>query len=193
MNVSTKPVKKIEKREDEGIVSTLDCAWENPTSISQVADTLLNYTTALLHIWPYDQTGLIIMRVVNKFNYASAAPMISDRIAVITVFCNLVLRENATKAVRRDLIMDYEEQVESFKTILTSSGFSSSTPSAFRIPKIPTDGFKPRPTSNLSMTSSSSTLKPKINVVLHNNVPICFNFNSKLMQKLSVVSGLLGS
>ena len=179
INVSTKPVKKIEKREDEGIVSTLDYAWENPTSISQVADTLLNYTTALLHIWPYDQTGLILMRVVNKFNYASAAPTVSDRVAVITAFFNLVLRENATRAVRRDLIMDYDEQVESFKTILTSSGFSSSTPSAYRIPKLPADGFKTRFPSNMSRpASSSSTLKPKINVVLHNNVPICFNFNS---------------
>ncbi len=180
VNVSTKPVKKIEKREEEGIVSTLDYAWENPTSISQVADTLLNYTTALLHIWPYDQTGLILMRVVNKFNYASAAPSLSDRVAIITAFFNLVLRENATRAVRRDLIMDYDEQVEAFKNILTSSGFSSSTPSSFRIPKVGSDGFKPRPTiNNLSRSNSSTgTLKPKINVVLHNNVPICFNYNS---------------
>ena len=179
VNVSSKPVKKIEKREEEGIVSTLDFAWENPTTTAQVSDTLLNYATALFQLWPYDPTGLILMRVVNKFNFASAAPTVSERVSVITAFFNMVLRENATRAVRKDLILDFDEQIDCFKNILSASGYSSAIPSSYKIPKPDSDGFKARFTPSSSRpTSSFSTPKPKANVVLHNGVPICFNFNS---------------
>ena len=179
VNVSAKPVKKIEKREEEGIVSTLDFAWENPTTIAQVSDTLLNYTTALFQLWPYDPTGLILMRVINKFNFASAAPTVSERVSVITAFFNLVLRENATRAVRKDLILDFDEQVDCFKNILSASGYSSAVPSTYRIPKSDSDQFKAKFTPLPSRNASNfNLLKPKANVVLHNGVPICFNYNS---------------
>ena len=179
VNVSAKPVKKIEKREEEGIVSTLDFAWENPTTIAQVSDTLLNYTTALFQLWPYDPTGLILMRVINKFNFASAAPTVSERVSVITAFFNLVLRENATRAVRKDLILDFDEQVDCFKNILSASGYSSAVPSTYRIPKSDSDQFKAKFTPLPSRNASNFNLpKPKANVVLHNGVPICFNYNT---------------
>jgi len=179
VNVSAKPVKKIEKREEEGIVSTLDFAWENPTTIAQVADTLLNYSTALFQLWPYDPTGLILMRVVNKFNYASAAPTVSERVSVITAFFNLVLRENATRAVRKDLILDFDEQVDCFKNILSTSGYSSAVPSSYRIPKADSDRFKPKFTPMPPRSTSNFSLpKQKANVVLHNGVAICFNYNT---------------
>jgi len=180
VNVANKPVKKIEKREEEGIVSTLDYAWENPTSLAQLSDGLLNYCTALMHIWPYDPTGLIIMRVVNKYNYASAAPSMSERISVVTAFFNMVLRENATRAIRKDVIMSHEEQEEVFKSILTSSGYNSSVPAFSRLPRLDSDNsnkskFVPNSRPNFS---NPTPIKSRINVVLHHGAPICFNYNT---------------
>ena len=180
VNVANKPVKKIEKREEEGIVSTLDYAWENPTSLSQISDGLLNYSTALMHIWPYDPTGLIIMRLVNKYNYASAAPTMSERISVISTFFNMVLRENATRAIRKDVIMSHQEQEEILKSILTSSGYNSSVPVFSRLPRSDSDSTnKPRFVQNSRPGfSNPSANKSKINVVLHLGNPICFNYNT---------------
>ena len=183
VNVSNKPVKKIERREDEGIVSTLDFAWENPTSLSQITDGMLNYCTALHHVWPYDPTGLIIMRIVNKYNFASSAPSMSERISVITAFINSVLRENATRAIRKDVIMSHEEQEEALKSILVTSGYNSTVPSNFRNPRNEVDNqsrskFTPQP-SRTNFRLSNPTLKPKINVVLHRGTPICFNYNTE--------------
>ena len=178
VNVANKPVKKIEKREDEGIVSTLDYAWENPTSLSQISDGLLNYSTALMHVWPYDPTAIILMRIINKYNFASAAPTMAERLSVLTAFFNLVLRENATRAVRKDVIMSHEEQEESFKSILVSSGYNSAVPTFTRIPRVDSDGStKPRftpPSRSAPLTQN----KPRINVVMHHGSPICFNFNT---------------
>jgi len=51
INVGSKPIQKIEKRDEAGITSSLDFNWEAPTNLSQVSDALLNYCTILLHLW----------------------------------------------------------------------------------------------------------------------------------------------
>jgi len=38
VNVSSKPIKRVEKREEDGVHSTLDFNWEAPTSLSQVTE-----------------------------------------------------------------------------------------------------------------------------------------------------------
>ena len=182
LNVASKPLKKIEKREDDEVYSTLDFNWEAPSNLSQVTDALLNYSTVLMHLWPYDQTGLIIMRVLNKYNQIACAPTLSERVTVITSFFNLVLRENAARACRKEVILSFSEQEECLKTLLASSGLSSAVPTS-RAPKPPgytysndrSKFMNNRPNPFQPQTSGSGSSSSK--VVMFRGYPICFGYN----------------
>jgi len=128
INVGSKPIQKIERRDDAGISSSLDFNWEAPSNLSQVSDALLNYCTILLHLWPLDQTGLIILRLVNKYNYFPMANSLTERVNLVSTFFNTVLRENAARAGSKAVPMDFAQQEETLKNILTSSGYSSTVP-----------------------------------------------------------------
>ena len=176
INVGSKPIQKIEKRDDAGISSSLDFNWESPTNLSQVSDALLNYCTILLHLWPLDQTGLIILRLVNKYNYFPCANSLTERVNLVTTFFNTVLRENAARAGRKAVPMDFKEQEDALKNILTSSGFNSNVPTG-RIHRQDSDKFKPiAQRSSFNVPGNQNQNKPK--VLMFGSNPVCFNFNS---------------
>ena len=181
VNVSSKPIKRVEKREEDGVHSTLDFNWEAPSSLSQVSDALLNYCSALMFLWPYDQTGLILMRVINKYNYCAVAPSLTERVNLISSFFNCVLRENAARASRKEVIMNFNEHEETMKSVLTTAGLSNTVPAGRNF--IPEQhGSKPRtqfPSNNKNFpTSSAAANSGRNKVVLHNGVPVCFAFNN---------------
>ena len=174
LNVASRPLKKIEKREEDGVYSTLDFNWEAPTTLAQVSDAILNYCTLLMHLWPYDQTGLIIQRVMIKYNYVSSANNGADRVTAITTFFNLILRENAARAGRKELIMSFTEQEDTLKTVLASMGISSAVPtqrpqSTNRQPdRAPYNNSRP---ANQQPNNTTKT-------VIFRGYPICFNYNN---------------
>lgn len=185
VNVSSKPIKRVEKREEDGVHSTLDFNWEAPTSLSQVTDALHNYCSVLQFLWPYDPTGIILMRIINKYNFFSAAHSLSERVNLVSTFFNAVLRENAARASRKELIMSFSEQEECIKSVLTSAGLNNSVPAgrSFNIEQQKLKFQQSRPIYNAGAPSSSSnttssTIPNKSKVVLHNGIPICFAFNN---------------
>ena len=182
VNVSSKPIKKVERREEDGVHSTLDFNWEAPSSLSQVTDALHNYCSALQFLWPYDPTGIILMRIINKYNYFSAAQSLSERVQLISTFFNSVLRENAARASRKELIMSFAEQEECIKTVLSSAGLSNTVPAGRMVnseqSRMKFQQNKPTFNSAQASNSSSSTLPNRNKVVLHNGTPICFAFNN---------------
>jgi len=190
INVGSKPIQKVEKRDDSGIYSSLDYCWESPTSLSQVSDALLNYSTILMHLWPLDQTGLILQRVINKYNHCSVASTLTERVNLISTFFNTVLRENAARAGRKEVIMSFQEQEDCLKNVLTSAGFSNAVP-AGRIPRIDTDSSRPRfnqaSRSNFSSFTGSAPAQNK--VVLVGGNPICFNYNNGTCKNRGAPSG----
>ena len=104
----------------------------------------------------------------------------SERISVITAFINLVLRENSSRAIRKDVIMSHEEQEEALKSILVSSGYNSTVPSNFRNIRNEVDGLsRPPQPSRSNFTPANSAPKPNINVVLHRGTLIFFNYNTE--------------
>ena len=178
INVGSKPIQKVEKRDESGIYSSLDYCWESPSSLSQVSDALLNYSVILLHLWPYDQTGLILQRLVNKYNYFSCAATLTERVNLVATFFNTVLRENAARAGRKEVIMSFQEQEDALKNVLTAAGLSNSVPTG-RIPRL--DIVKPKykqgPSSTFTPTASLGQSN-RNKVVLVGGHPICFNFNN---------------
>ena len=177
INVAGKPIKKFEHRAEDGVYSTIDFAWESPTTLGQVTDALLNYATCLMMLWPYDQTGLILFRVINKYNYMSCAPSLQERVNLITTFFNTILRENSSRAGRRELVMSFAEQEDCLKTILTSAGYSSVVPAGRNHvpetkPRLPAPAY-PGPAKGIANNSI-----PRNKVVMYQGFPICFGFNN---------------
>ena len=205
INVGAKPIQKIEKREENGVFSSLDFNWEAPVNLAQVSDALLNYACILNQLWPYDQTALIILRLVNKFNFFSCANSLSERVNLVSSFFNTVLRENATRAGRKGVPMSFAEQEEALKTMLTTSGYSSTVPTG-RNPRPEPERFKFNPSNrsstapynnsgqsnnpnhgNISNTGSNSgnsnnswsnSSSSRTKVVMVGSNPVCFNFNN---------------
>ena len=187
INVGSKPIQKIEKRDDNGVCSSLDFNWEAPVNLAQVSDALLNYCTILLHLWPLDQTGLIILRLVNKYNYFPCANSLAQRVSLVSTFFNTVLRENAARAGSKSVPMDFTEQEEALKNILTSSGFSSTVPTG-RNPNQEADKFKFNPgRTTFSTNSTAGQTRPKVLMIGSN--PVCFNFNSGHCRNLGSPTG----
>ena len=187
INVGSQPLQKLEKRDEAGITSSLDFNWEAPTNLSQVSDALLNYCTILLHLWPLDQTGLIILRLVNKYNYFPCANSLTERVNLVSTFFNTILRENAARAGRRAVPMDFKEQEETLKNILTSSGFSSAVPTG-RINRSESDKFRSAPMrSTIPVSGNQNHNKSK--VLMIGSTPVCFNFNSGHCRNLGSATG----
>jgi len=178
INVGSKPIQKVEKRDDNGVYSSLDYCWESPSSLSQVSDALLNYSVILLHLWPYDQTGLILQRLINKYNYFSCAATLTERVNLVATFFNTVLRENAARAGRKEVIMSFQEQEDALKNVLTAAGLSNTVPTG-RIPRVENvkPRFKPAPSSTF-VPNSGAGLANRNKIVLVGGKPICFNFNN---------------
>ena len=188
INVSSKPIQKIEKRDENGVFSSLDFNWEAPVNLAQVSDALLNYATLLLHIWPYDQTGLIILRMINKYNYFSCATSLSERVSLVSTFFNTVLRENSTRAGRKGTPMSFTEQEETLKTLLTSSGYSTNVP-AGRNPRPDSDKFKFNPAPRHQFNSSNNSSNSHSKIVMVGPNPICFNYNNGFCRNAGTATG----
>ena len=204
--VTSKPLKKIEKREEDGVFSTLDFQWESPSTLSQVTEALLNYCSLLQMMWPYDPTGIIMLRLVNKYNHISAAGTLSERISAITAFFNMVCRENSVRAGRKELILSFDEQEECLKEVLQKAGINSAVPSA-RSPFVAlpyqatsakpryANGSKPPSATFTSNSSAGSNLgnnnRPR--VVLHQGTPICFNYNTGTCKNTQTQTGCIDS
>ena len=187
INVGSKPIQKIERRDDAGISSSLDFNWEAPSNLSQVSDALLNYCTILLHLWPLDQTGLILLRLVNKYNYFPMANSLTERVNLVSTFFNTVLRENAARAGSKAVPMDFAQQEETLKNILTSSGYSNIVPTG-RNHRQDLDKFKPVPNRpNPPAIQHQNQNKPKVLMIGSN--PVCFNFNSGHCRNTGSTSG----
>ena len=193
ISVTSKPFKKSERRDEDGVSTTIDYLWESPTTLAQVQEALLNFCSIQQQLWPLDPSGLIMLRIVNKYNFASSASSLSERVALISTYFNMVCRENAARAERKEVVMSYADQEECLKGVLSAAGVNSAVPagrSSFPPPmpafagssrasfsgnKQPRPAFANSYNGNSSNNGNSTSLRTK--VVLFQNHPICFNFN----------------
>ena len=55
--VAAKPLKRLERKGTQGLEMIYDFAWEDPASMAEVTESLVNYMTVLQQLWPYDPTA----------------------------------------------------------------------------------------------------------------------------------------
>lgn len=155
--VAAKPVKRIERKGSDGLEMLYDYAWEDPCSLAEVTDSILNYITILHQLWPLDPTGTIMLRVINKYKWINVATDLKDKVSVITAFFNAVLQDNAGRSVLEETILSFKEQEEIMKLSLTAHNLPNSVPTG-RIPRHDQDqGNKGKRFSNMNPPSSNQS------------------------------------
>jgi len=117
-----------------------DYAWEDPCTLAEVTDSILNYITILHQLWPLDPTGTMILRVINKYKWISVASDLKDKVWVITAFFNGVLQDNSGRSVRKETILSFKEQEEIMKMSLIAHNLPSTVPTG-RIQRHDQDHF----------------------------------------------------
>ena len=124
--VAAKPLKRLERKGTEGLEMIYDFAWEDPASMAEVTESLVNYMTVLQQLWPYDPTAIIMMRLINKYKWINISSDLREKISVITTFFNSVLQDNAGRSVRGETVLDFKDQEDLLKAALVTHNLSSS-------------------------------------------------------------------
>ena len=114
-SVTSKPRKEIKRLEEEGLSSTIDFSWENPSNMTQIQEGFNNYKFLLYLIWPTDPTGMIMHNVLSTYKWAAGAGDQRTRQTIVTSYFNTALRDNAGRATNKQLVMSFKEHERIFK------------------------------------------------------------------------------
>jgi hypothetical protein len=203
--VAAKPMKKIERKDAEGLVTLFDYSWEEPSSLAEFTEALINYIAAMQQLWPLDPTGIIMLRLINTYKWISVAYELKEKIAVLSSYFNGVLQENAGRAIRGEVILDYKEHEDILKLALTSHNLSSAVPTG-RNPRADQDlqaragkksstsyvpnssGFSSGHSSNFRKDGQNQ--RPKASF---NGLGVCYAFNNGSCKSPSTSSGCKGA
>lgn len=128
MNITGKPIKEVRRQEKDGVVSFQDYSWEDPQSMRQVIEAIENYRTLLTLLWPMDQTGNIIGRLLMKYRNIQASNDPRTKVAVVTAYFDKAQRMNARRAANKSVVMNFEEHEKLLKETLASYGLRSEVP-----------------------------------------------------------------
>ena len=130
VSVANKPKVETRTQNEEGSTSTLyDFNWKKPTTLSQVQEAVHNFCGILHWLYPWDPSGLMLLRLMSKYRWIMAAQHDDkNRVEIIKTFVNLVLKKHAAAATNGKVIPSYKELEELLKSTLTQNGISSDIP-----------------------------------------------------------------
>lgn len=178
ISVSSKPFKKLERKDEDGLSTIYDFTWEEPSTMSHIQDAIVNFQAVQFHLWPTDPTGIIITKLFCKYKWIQNAENHKDKVTASTAFFNSVMRENAGRAVRGETLMSFEEQERLLKDVLVSHDIPCSVPVG-RIPKL--DTSKPFKRTPEPKQSSSGFKKPgatpKFQTAKVGGLGCCYGYN----------------
>ena len=158
--INSKPFKKIERKDGDGLSTITDYLWEDPSNLSQCQDAMLNFQAVQQQLWPMDPTPTILLKVLTKYKWIQNGDSLKDKVAAATAFFNALMRENAGRAVRGETVMSFTEQELLMKDTLTSHGISCAVP-IIRIPKFDPPAHNSKKVNDTRSSSNfNSSRKP---------------------------------
>ena len=92
-NITSKPMKEIRGRDQDGVTTITDHQWDLPHSVKTCQESVNNYAAVMRQLWPYDITDLVINRVLDKFGWFSGANHEKERVRMVQEFFNTILEE----------------------------------------------------------------------------------------------------
>ena len=189
LNVASRPLKYLQRKEDDSLVSSSDYSWDEASSMRQVLNGIENYRSCLHHLWPVDQTGDIIGKLLLKYRHIAVTSDQKTRVAVVTSYFNHVQRANAKRAANKVVVLSFEEHEKVLKDTLISFGLRSEVPydQPMRDGRADTrpgpSGTKPQrgrqPKREFPPTSSSG-------------LKICYDFNNAGCSRTKAGNGCVG-
>ena len=91
-------------------------------------DALETYRTLLHLLWPMDQTGNIMGKLLIRYLYISATQDMKVKINVISDYFNTVQLLNAKRAANEGCILNFDEHEKVLKDTLTGYGLRAEVP-----------------------------------------------------------------
>ena len=182
-SVTSKPRKEIKRLEEEGLSSTIDFSWENPNNLTQIQEGFNNYKFLLYLIWPADPTGMIMHNVLSTYKWAAGAGDQRTRQSIVTSYFNTALRDNASRATNKQLVMSVKEHERIFKDCMIKMNVRPEIPLMSQ--QYNQQAFQQGNQSNTNKPFSSNpqtgnkqggqNIKKRAS---SNGVPCCFTYNS---------------
>ena len=174
-----------------GVSTTLEYNWYAPTNLSQAKEAVFNFASLNFLLFPFDPTGLTLLRLLNRYEWFAVARSEKARVELITSFFNLVLKKVANAALNHKCVPSHKQQEEWLKEILARNNLSTTIPEGQNFQSSYNNSdFNPnnkyswnqgnRANSNSSKTSANNpqqqSSRPK-KYPHHNGVGLCIDFN----------------
>ena len=180
--VAAKPRKEIKRLDEEGLSSTIDFSWENPTHLAQLEEALFNYMFLLWQIWPLDPTAMIMNNLLTTYKWMSGVADWKIRQNIVTAYFNTVLRLNAGRATNKQVVLSHNDHEGILKDCMVKHNIRPEVPLYSVQPRAGGPPQAQNPPSNAGGQSAASrrtSQQPRKKVIPGiNGVPCCFVYNS---------------
>ncbi len=98
--------------------ATIDSEWEAPTKLRAAQAAFFSYQAVLRALWPMDSTPETIGQILVKADWGGAQRSDTARAALVEMFFNRIMIENASRAVKKGAPADYRRVKEIWEDIL---------------------------------------------------------------------------
>jgi hypothetical protein len=89
----------------------------------EVTEALLNMADVFAELWPADDTPRILLRILVHYRFAAGIrDSEGEKCRLMAEFCDLVLRENASRAVMRDAPLSFRQAKERWSDVVERYG-----------------------------------------------------------------------
>jgi hypothetical protein len=88
-----------------------------------VTEALLNMADVFAELWPVDDTPRILLRILVHYRFAGGIrDSEAERCKIMLEFCDMILRENASRAVMRDAPLSFRQAKERWGDVVERYG-----------------------------------------------------------------------
>ena len=128
VSIQNKPMKEMRRQDNDGASTVTDYCWEVPDNVVKIQDAFYNYCALIHNLWPFDPTGVMMLRLMNKFNWLGHVEYVKTKVDILNGFFNETLLVNAQRAVNEDVIMSFSEQEELLKELMVKNNVRPEVP-----------------------------------------------------------------
>ena len=128
VSVVNKPMKEMRRQDGDGATTITDYNWEVPNNVGKIQDAIFNFTALLHNLWPFDPTGIAMLRLLNKYKWMGHVENLKTKVEILNGFFNETLLTNAQRAVNEEVILSFQGQEELLKEIMVRNGVRPEVP-----------------------------------------------------------------
>ena len=129
VSVTSRSKKETRTHNSSGSVSTtMEYNWFAPTNLAQTREAVFNFASLNFYLYPFDPTGLTLLRILNRYDWMVMAKDEKARVELIKVFFDLVLKKSAHAALNNKCVPSHKQQEDWLKEILARNSLPTTVP-----------------------------------------------------------------